>query len=169
MDIALVFQGFEIAKALAAYLRIVETIDGKIDRLSQSEFDAGLRALNQAKNSDLETKSLLRESRARFNKAISIEQWERLALAHLGLAICHFHLGDKKNSIEALTFLRDLNFKKADFLDVVDALPKFFLYVPHFMVLKLINEYRKKIREKKLEKILLLQQKIREYLDQNTD
>lgn len=168
MDITSLFQAFEVAKVLAAYLGIVETIDGKIDRLSQSEFDAGLRALKQAKNSDLEMKPLLREARARFNKAISIEQWERLALAHLGLAICHFHLGDKKNSTEELTLLRDLNFNKVDFLDYLDLLHRSIPILPYSFIFSAINKYRRKIREKKLEKILLLQQKIKEYLDQTT-
>lgn len=105
MDVTLVFKGVGIAKCIGEYLGIVESINSKIDRLSQSEFEAGMRALNQASKSGSEQNDLLREARNRFNKAISLEKNERLALAYLGLSLCHYHLQDLGNAKDAL---RDL-------------------------------------------------------------
>jgi hypothetical protein len=105
MDVTLVFKGVGIAKCIGEYFGIVESINSKIDRLSQSEFEAGMRALNQASKSGSEQNDLLREARNRFNKSISLEKNERLALAYLGLSLCHYHLQDYGNAKDAL---RDL-------------------------------------------------------------
>ena len=105
MEIITVFKGANLAKCLAEYVGIIESISSKIDRLAQAEFEAGIRALNQAAKSEKEQSSLLREARNRFNKAISLEKEERLALSYLGLALCHYHLGDYENTRDSL---RDL-------------------------------------------------------------
>lgn len=168
MEIITIFQALKITQSLAGYFKVIETIDDKVEKLANSEFDAGIRALKQAYNSEKETESLFREARARFNKAIGIEKWERLALAHLGLSIAHFHLGDKTNSEEALIALKDLNFDKGDF---IDAVLNFYSTPPMDIVMsigifaKIALQVRRKNREKKLNKILELQKKVDEYLN----
>jgi len=52
--------------------------------------------------SEQEQQTLLREARARFNRAISLEKGFRLALTHLGTAFCHWHLGDHTNARRSL-------------------------------------------------------------------
>jgi len=52
----------------------------------------------------------LREARSRFNKAISLENSERLALSYIGLALCHFRLGDDDNGREALRAVNLIEF-----------------------------------------------------------
>jgi len=109
MDIKMIFHGTSIAKQIAGYLGIIETMDAKLDRLAGSEFEGAIRSLKQAATSQSERNSLLREARSRFNKAISLENNERLALSYIGLALCHFQLGDDYNGREAL---RAVNFIK---------------------------------------------------------
>lgn len=94
MDILIIFKATSLVKSIAQYLGIIESISGKLDKLAKSEFEAGIRALNQASKSQTEEKSLLREARNRFNKAISWEKEERLALCYLGLALCHYYVED---------------------------------------------------------------------------
>jgi hypothetical protein len=102
MDITMIFHGANIAKQISGYLGIIETMDAKLDRLAGAEFEAAIRSLEQAATSQCERDSLLREARSRFNKAISLENSERLALSYIGLALCHFQLGDDYNGREAL-------------------------------------------------------------------
>lgn len=90
MDITMIFHGASIAKQIAGYLGIIETMEVKLDRLAGSEFEAAIRSLKQAASSQSECNSLLREARSRFNKAISLENSERLARSYIGLALCHF-------------------------------------------------------------------------------
>ena len=111
MDISLIFLSFNLAKGLAGYLGLIETIDAKLDKLAGSELEAGLRALKQAADSDEEATALLREARSRFNKAISLETNERLAVAYVGLAFCHNHLGDKRNCSETLRAIERLEIR----------------------------------------------------------
>jgi tetratricopeptide (TPR) repeat protein len=128
MDVTLVFKGVGIAKCIGEYLGIVESINSKIDRLSQSEFEAGIRALNQAGKSSSEQKVLLREARSRLNKAISLETNERLALAYLGLSLCHYHLKDYSNAKDALQDLLNIEFKypiKSSAKSLADSMPFF--------------------------------------------
>jgi hypothetical protein len=88
VDILTIFKATSLVTSIAQYLGIIESISGKLDKLAQSEFEAGIRALNQASKSQTEEKSLLREARNRFNKAISLEKEERLALCYLVAAYC---------------------------------------------------------------------------------
>lgn len=92
------------------YIGLIEDrIEKQLIALANSEFDAGVRALEQAARSDSERASLLREARARFNKAISLETGHRLAMSLLGLAFCHAGLGDRCNANVALLELVTLD------------------------------------------------------------
>ena len=97
MDTSVIFGSLKLARSIAEFSGLIETIGTKIDRLAKAEFEAGFRALEQAAISSSEKDSLLREARYRFNKAISFEKEERLFLCHVGLAICHKELNDHSN------------------------------------------------------------------------
>jgi tetratricopeptide (TPR) repeat protein len=106
VEVALIFKGVSLGLGAAKYLGIVEDkLAAKLDQLAGSEFEAGMRALRQASGSESEQAWLLREARGRFNKAISLEKGLRLALAHLGLALCHWHLGDRANAKQSINEL----------------------------------------------------------------
>src|SRR4051812_32409322 len=95
----------QLAAKVAELMGILEdklgTVEAKIDLLGKSEFEAGVRALIQAGNSDGEKDSLLREARNRFNQAIGLESGLRRAHAYLGLALCHKSLADTANMVAA--------------------------------------------------------------------
>lgn len=97
MEPSVIFGSLKLARSIAEFAGLIETIGTKIDRLANAEFEAGFRALEQAAISSSEKDSLLREARYRFNKAISLEKEERLFLSHVGLAICHRGLSDQSN------------------------------------------------------------------------
>ena len=97
MEPSVICGSLKLARSIAEFAGLIETIGTKIDRLAKAEFEAGFRALEQAAISSSEKDSLLREARYRFNKAISLEKEERLFLCHVGLAICHKELCDSSN------------------------------------------------------------------------
>jgi hypothetical protein len=106
IEVAIIFQGMSLGLGAAKYLGIIqETLAERVEQLAGSEFEAGMRALQQASDSEVEHESLLRETRGRFNKAVSLEKGLRLGLTQLGLALCHWHLGDRANARQAI---RDL-------------------------------------------------------------
>jgi hypothetical protein len=97
---------FRLAPTVANLARYMGLVSNEVERgvelLRGSELEAGLRALKQAQMSDRERHDLLREARARFNKAISLEREYRLALTYVSLAICHHHLDDSANASAVL-------------------------------------------------------------------
>lgn len=100
--ISVIFGSLNFVKSIANFTGLIESLDVKIDKLSKAEFNAGINSLGQSTFSECERESLLREARVFFNKAISLEKDERLILSYLGLAICHFFLGDTNNCKKAL-------------------------------------------------------------------
>lgn len=98
----------DLAKAIGKYLGIVEDIDGKINKLIESEYKAGISSLEQAMHSQKEQESLLREARSRLNKAVHLEKGAKLAMAYLGLAMCHEKLGDEGNAKLALKKITEI-------------------------------------------------------------
>lgn len=103
MDISQILEAATVAESVNRYVGVVqEGIGVKLDQLIRSEFAAGMRALQQASQAQSEPLSLLREARSRLNKAAALETRLRLALTHVGLAICHHHLGDENNARQSL-------------------------------------------------------------------
>ena len=101
-SVGAIFGVLNFSKSAAEYLKIIESLDMKLERLAQSELEAGMRELEQASKSITQQESLLQAARGRFNKAISLEKDERLALCYSGLAFCHYHLQDFINAKDAL-------------------------------------------------------------------
>ncbi|ABW33437.1 hypothetical protein [Acaryochloris marina] len=102
MDIGLIFSAGKVASSIAALTGLIDSVDAKLDRLTKADLSAALISLDQASSSEKETISLLRESRLSFNRAIGLEKNFRLAVAYLGLSLCHYRLGDCKNSKNSL-------------------------------------------------------------------
>lgn len=119
MDVHGLFATAKFGKTLAGYLGLFETLDIKIDKLAASELEAGIRALEQACNSEKETESLLREARSRFNKAISLEKNEKLAMAYFGLGLCHYYLGDIKNCTTSFDAIKEVGLSSFGVSDVI--------------------------------------------------
>jgi hypothetical protein len=109
IDIGLIFSGIRVAKAVAEFSGILDSIGAKVDRLVQSDLNAGLRALEQAAHATSEQVSLLREARNCFNKAVSLEMGYRQVVALLGLSLCHHWLDDKLNCKKALEEILEIN------------------------------------------------------------
>ena len=119
LDIAIALHAGSLAVSVAKFSGIIkDKLSLKLDRLAGSEFEAGLRALEQAATSQTEREHLLREARARFNQAIGLEKDFRLAASFLGLGLCHVNLGDAANAGRAMKQLTEvqpprLPFRKA--------------------------------------------------------
>jgi hypothetical protein len=108
-EFAQIFQIAKIGVAIAQYLGLIEDGQEKqINTLIASELNAGLRALEQAKNSRTETQSLLREARSRFNKAATMERGYRLVLARFSIALCHHLLEDNDNAHRELSAISQI-------------------------------------------------------------
>ncbi len=109
IEIGLIFTALGAAKSVAEFVGILDSIEAKIDRLVQSELNAGLRALEQAARATAEQVPLLREARGCFNRAVSLEMGYRQVVALLGLSLCHHRLDDKPNSTKALEEILEIN------------------------------------------------------------
>jgi hypothetical protein len=106
VEINLLFKAASFAQSAAKFLAYIQDkqdlIMIRLDRLTNSELDAGVRALQQAMRSEVERSTLLREARSRFNKAIGLEKHLRLYVARVGLFFCHHYLGDIPNADDEL-------------------------------------------------------------------
>jgi hypothetical protein len=96
IEIGMVFTAVEVGTKIAQYLGFVEGIEkklerleGKIDRLTDSELRTGWYLLEQAAKADQEFESLVRDARDHLAKAVHLESNLALVHAHVGLALCH--------------------------------------------------------------------------------
>jgi len=133
-EIATVSAIFGIArntKSIAGMLGLVESIDSKINSLMQSKLGAALRSLEQARDtsSEMQREPLLQDARRFFNEALSLEKNERLIVAQLGLAFCHFALGDWNNGLAALKATENINYIPST-VNVAKNVVKFVLFAP---------------------------------------
>lgn len=91
-------------KTITKYFDIVESLDKQIKNLGQVKLDSGILILEQATESPRKKRDwLIRKARNNFNQAITIEKKERLALAYLGLALCHSYLKYRNKCEHALS------------------------------------------------------------------
>ncbi|MBD2457287.1 hypothetical protein H6G80_24825 [Nostoc sp. FACHB-87] len=90
----------DISIKFAKVLKLIESIESKLDILLQVEFNAAWKTLIQGCNSSSSYEQqlfLINDARNGFTKATCIEKCERLFYAYLGLAICHYLLDDLNN------------------------------------------------------------------------
>jgi hypothetical protein len=108
--IALLFKLTDLPKAIAKYVGIVESVDKKLDRLLQSDFNAAVRCLQELSDSKHEREFLLRDAWHRFHTALAHETGDRKALAYLGLAFCQQHLGESDLATSTLRELSEYHY-----------------------------------------------------------
>jgi hypothetical protein len=108
-NIVLIFEAANVAKSVAEFTGLIESLESKVDKLIQSELTAGLRNLEQAMYSTNQQVSLLQEARNCFNRAAGLEKGYRQGVAYLGLAVCHYHLKDTANYQKTLEDLLTVN------------------------------------------------------------
>jgi hypothetical protein len=115
-------KGFsDISIKIAQTLKIVDSIESRLELLIQVELNAALKTLRQALNSSSQQQILLiNDARDGFTKATCIEKQERLFYAYLGLGICHYLLEDVNNlkmafiELGRISISEDFYIKKLD-------------------------------------------------------
>lgn len=86
-----------LAVSIAKYLKLIDSVDNKIDKLISKEFDSAKQMLEQVRyisNPAIYTNMLVGIVN-HFNQAIVLEKKERLLLSHLGLMMCYYYLGER--------------------------------------------------------------------------
>lgn len=86
-----------LAVSIAKYLKLIDGVDNKIDKLISKEFDSAKQMLEQVRyisNPAIYTNMLVGIVN-HFNQAIVLEKKERLLLSHLGLMMCYYYLGER--------------------------------------------------------------------------
>jgi hypothetical protein len=148
IDISLMFTALGVARSLAEFAGVLEAIETKLDRLVQSELNAGLRVLEQAAHATAERVSLLREARGCFNRAVSLEVGYRRVVALLGLAFCHHWLADGPNCTRALEEVLAINPVTPTKLALAAGrdYSRTFLMLPDFVVTSVSLQERKQSR-----------------------
>jgi hypothetical protein len=92
--ISLIFRAPDLIKSVAGYIGLIESIEKKLEKLLRSDFNAGVRCLQELHSTSNQQEFLLKEAWRRFHTALSHETGERKALTYVGLALCQEHLGE---------------------------------------------------------------------------
>ncbi|YAF99046.1 MAG: hypothetical protein AB3A66_29055 (plasmid) [Nodularia sp. CChRGM 3473] len=115
----------DISIRLAKALKLIESIESKLDLLIQVEFNAALKTLHQALNSsalDEQQSTLINRAREKFTDATCLEKGERLFYAYLGLAICHYLLNDNNNVKAALIEVAKISIYEDIYLNKIQSM-----------------------------------------------
>jgi hypothetical protein len=170
MEPSVIFGSLKLARSIAEFAGLIETLGTKIDRLANAEFKAGFRALEQSAISSSEKDSLLREVRYRFNKAISLEKEERLFLCHVGIAICHKELGDLPNFKISLSEACKVKIVGIDPIELGIGISRIYFgllsaaFTQEDISKKMLDEMNKISKRNKMIRLTSEQKKIKEYL-----
>ena len=109
MTIGAVIASMNVAKSIAAYLGLIESSASQINNLVHQSFKSAIMNLELAKTSSLKSlgDEYLKEARNKFVETIAVEKDEALVSSFVGLAMCQYLLGDRRNA--ALTINRIVN------------------------------------------------------------
>ena len=93
-----IFLSKNLAVSIASYLKIIESVDKKVDKLISKEYNSAMQMLEQVRyiTNPTVSSNMLVGIVDRFNQAISLEIRERQLLSYLGLMVCYFYLGETK-------------------------------------------------------------------------
>ncbi len=93
-----IFLAKNLAVSIATYLNLIESVDKKIDKLINKEFDSAIQMLEQVRSISNPAiySNMLIGIADRFNQAMVLEKRERQLLSYLGLMICYYYLGERK-------------------------------------------------------------------------
>ena len=107
-----IFLSKNLAVSIASYLKIIESVDKKVDKLISKEYNSAMQMLEQVRYVSNPTiySGILVGAINHFNQAISLEKRERLLLSHLGLMMCYFYLGETKALLMTQKKVSDLQF-----------------------------------------------------------
>ena len=110
ISVALLFKAPQLVKAIGGLLGIVESIDGKFEKLLSSDFNAGIRHLEELKLAKKEHDFLLKQAWSRFSIAVTHEEGERKALSYLALSFCQYRLGEIEVALKTLSELSSFEY-----------------------------------------------------------
>ena len=131
----------KIAKAL----KLVDSIESRLELLIQLEFNAAWKTLRQALNSSSEQQIILiNEARKSFTNATCLEKQDRLFYAYLGLGICHYLLDDINNLKIAFIEIGKISISEDIFIKQLDSYQGFnkhsvAIFLSSFNVLKALH------------------------------
>ena len=147
-SLGLLFKAPHIVKAVGGMLGIIESIDSNINKLLSSDFNAGVRHLEQVKVAKKEHEFLLKEAWKRFEVALTHEKGERKAIAYLAIAFCQYHLGEKECSLKTLEELTAYDYiDKAERVGrIVSRLGLISTLIDTYYLLKSKNEFDEYIK-----------------------
>ncbi|MEY3066882.1 MAG: hypothetical protein RLZZ532_3674 [Cyanobacteriota bacterium] len=155
---------FNTAKKLLECIGLLESIDSKLNKLIQCELNSGFDALNMAARAsckESQNKFLwdaLEHFRKSRPKAKSLEKNERLCIAHIGVVICLYYLGERQNTINKLREFAQTKFtfdgweKFGNIIktSVFSSLNKNFVYDPTLMLTNPLESIEYQIKKIKL-------------------
>ena len=119
MDVALIikeiFEVKKLAVSIAAYLKIAESADAKIDKLISKEYESAVNIIKQVQyiSSKSIYNNMLINAVDRFNQAIVLEKHERKLYSYLGLMMCFYYLNEKKAFFSIQQTVAKLEFEKS--------------------------------------------------------
>ena len=109
--IAILFKTPSILKSVAGMLGIIDTIEKKVDKLTQSEYNAGVRCLKELRITNGNLVDFLNQARNLIRIAITHESHERKALAYINYAFCNYRLNEKLIAIDVLEEFIELDYQ----------------------------------------------------------
>lgn len=114
ITVATIFSTANVARAIAEYMGLIDSLEVRINRITSSKLNTALRELKHGQNAsspDTE-KSALQSARSYFSEALSLEsREERLASAYIGLGMCFMQLNETENCKNTLIEFSNQPFK----------------------------------------------------------
>lgn len=99
MTPAVIFGSLNMATSIAAYLGLIESVGGNVQKLLHQAFKSAIQNLEYAQTASSDTNRLdyIKTAKERFIDAISVEENENLISSYVGLAMCQHLMGDITN------------------------------------------------------------------------
>lgn len=121
MDPITIFKAASIAKSIAAYLGVIDSVSADMKKLLHQSFKSALMNLKYAKDASNSTtcESYIKQAINEFIRAIAVEENENLVSAYLGLSMCQYKLGDFINAKTTLKKISSVNLSKTERAKVI--------------------------------------------------
>lgn len=135
---------FPALKSIAEYLRLVESLDYKIDKLINTPLNAAIESIECAKNSQGKNQEEdLRDAVREFRKLIrseikSFDNADRLLIIYYGYAMCLYQLKNRKNAMIKLKEYANLNLKPSLRKQAIVKGRTFLIILPSLLVFSFI-------------------------------
>ncbi len=143
MTIGAVIASMNVAKSIAAYFGLLDTVSSNVSSLVHQSFKSARMNLELARtsNNKWQSEEYVKEARNKFVEAIAVEQDENLVSAYAGLAMCQYLLGDKANARNTIAKIGEVKLSNPQIMKA-GAKGFFKMYFPFGLIGNILGVYQ---------------------------